>query len=312
MNINATNFDLANARACAQASADAYRQSTVSDPATDTHCLVMASPDYVVVAFRGTNSIRNWITDARFERTELSHRLNATPDCKVHAGFLAAFDSIIGPLSDYLKKVGCCARDGRGPIFITGHSLGGALAILAVTALRPMYNVAQVYTFGQPRVGNAAFKRLYEAGVQASACTAVDTLKRELQPNTFRLVYQEDIVPRVPHLPAWNDPYRHVGTEVFVPSLNLATGQTLQGLWFDPPWWRLLLSDAWGIYRAFCISKFAGALDPMMDHRVENYQQALAAIVDDGADGTNQAGPGPNIPPDLKLAGEPPALQLHL
>lgn len=65
---------------------------------------------------------------------------------------------------------------------VTGHSLGGSLAILAAADLAKSHKIDQVYTFGQPRVGNAAFATYYQ----------------NLVPNTFRLIDYADIVPHVP------------------------------------------------------------------------------------------------------------------
>lgn len=257
MNLSATTFDLANARACVKASADAYRQETICDTATDTHCLMGEAPDCFIIAFRGTASIRNWITDGQFERTTLVSGEDGTCS-KVHKGFEAALNSILEKLISALGGCAVFKVQNCKPLFITGHSLGGALAILAALELaRNGFQIAQVYTFGQPRVGNSDFKKRYDAA---------------LGDKTFRVVYQEDIVARVPHLPAWHDPYRHVGNEAFISSLDAGE------VWFNPPLWRLLISDAWGIYRAFIISKFRGALDPVIDHNVSNYIVALAKI----------------------------------
>lgn len=256
MNIAAKQFDLENARDCAEAAYQAYGTAgdVIVATATDTQVLVIEKADHIIVAFRGTSSIRDWIIDAEFFRVVLVEEPNGDV-CEVHSGFLAAYESVIELLAAHLKKIVV----GDRPVFVTGHSLGGALAILAALELnRQKFTVAQVYTFGQPRVGNAAFKRLYEWSLGTS---------------TFRVVYQEDIVPRLPHLPSWRDLYRHVGTEIFLSSLP-------GGLIVNPPLSRLLLSDAWGIYRAFCISKFAGALNPINDHYMTNYTIALDAIVD--------------------------------
>jgi hypothetical protein len=267
MNLSATTFDPDNARACAQASAQAYSQSTLGDIGTDTHCTMVELPDCWIIAFRGSKSIRNWITDAEFERT-LPAGVDTRLGVKVHAGFYQALCSVSEAIQKFLgnspdfndaRPPGNCK-----PLFITGHSLGGALAVLTAIELHMLgFPIAQVYTFGQPRVGNAAFKKFYECnGLPGSGLGA----------RTFRLVYQEDIVPRVPHLdprPAtWCDPYRHAGTEVFVSSFDC-------GLTFNPSWWRLLLSDVWGIYRAFLVSKFRGASEPLIDHHVNNYVAAV-------------------------------------
>ncbi len=248
MNLLATSFDLGNARACVRACADAYQQATVGNATTDTHCLVGEAPDCMIVAFRGTDSIRDWITDALFFRKLLVEEANGD-QCEVHAGFLAAYESIIGDLSTFLGGSPVFKLQPCKPLFITGHSLGGALAILAALELkRQGFQIMQVYTFGQPRVGNGAFKKLYEWSLGAA---------------TFRVVHEEDIVPRVPHLPSFTDFYRHAGTEVLLSSLG--------GMVVNPPLYKLLASDAWGLYRAFCVSKFAAALDPINDHFVANY-----------------------------------------
>jgi len=258
MNVNSKSFDLVNALTCARASADAYQRDNIRDEATDTHCLISEESDYFVVAFRGSASIRNWITDAEFERVTLVSGVDGTSS-KVHRGFCRALNSILEQL---MAKLGGCSffeRQNTKPLFITGHSLGGALAILAALELqRNRWLIAQVYTFGQPRVGNGDFRRRYDAA---------------LGDRTFRVVYQEDIVARIPHLPSWSDAYRHVGNEVFIPSdvpIHCADDFLI-----NPSLWRLLLSDAWGIYRAFIVSKFQAALDPMLDHHVHNYVAAL-------------------------------------
>ena len=259
-------FDLPTARACASWSALAYGTGPASQsirtfltaPDTDTRVLVVEQDDgSIVIAFRGTANIRNWLTDADCLRATLIESLEFGT-CQVHAGFLAAYESIIGPLTAHLRAAGAAsiAASAAGkPIFVTGHSLGGALALLAALELkRQGFNIAQVYTFGQPRVGNAAFKRLYE---------------KSLGDRTYRIVYQEDIVARVPLLPAWHDPYRHAAGEIFLSALgDIETNPSLP---------RLLASDIWGLYRACRVSKLTGALDPLLDHHIENYLENLKA-----------------------------------
>ena len=138
-------------------------------------------PPYLVLAFRGTEKkISDWLTDARCVPT-------VEGKSKVHSGFLDAFavkedadgKTVKDAVEDILARDE--AKDENGeplPLFITGHSLGGALALLATKLVAPDVNGA-CYTFGAPRVGN------YECF-------------RFLKTPVYRIVNSSDIVPRVP------------------------------------------------------------------------------------------------------------------
>lgn len=66
---------------------------------------------------------------------------------------------------------------------ITGHSLGGALAVMAAAHLQNKYKMVQyLYTQGQPRVGNDNFAQFMTKFI----------------PNTYRIVHYADQVPHVP------------------------------------------------------------------------------------------------------------------
>lgn len=39
-------------------------------------------------------------------------------------------------------------------VYLTGHSLGGALSVLIAAELYEDFDLGEVYTFGEPRVGN--------------------------------------------------------------------------------------------------------------------------------------------------------------
>lgn len=235
-------FSLTTAKACAEASRLAYSENYLEWVPRDgakriqsglNHALIFkgqcAGGEIPIVAFRGTSSIRDWMTDADFIR--VNH---------VHRGFQRAFDSIAISLLEVLGEY-----EGK-PVIFTGHSLGGAQAVLAAWGFAQHHPGTQVYTFGQPRVGDS---------VLAAQC------KEKFGAQHFRLVNQEDIVPRVP---TWIQGYRHSGREIFFSSL---TG-TMR---FGAPIWLKLLSDIYGSY----IDYKAGKLAQIADHSISNYIQRL-------------------------------------
>lgn len=106
---------------------------------------------------------------------------------RVHTGFYRAWRT--GGFGEklLLRAGSLLSRwPGASQILFTGHSLGGALAVLASTEFVRQYPQYQssvsVYTFGSPRVGNAPF-----AAEQAAAV-----------PDTWAVVNAQDPVPRVP------------------------------------------------------------------------------------------------------------------
>lgn len=117
---------------------------------------------FTVLVFRGTSELKDWLVD-------LDVRPARGPGGgRVHRGFLRALAVVWHPLRQRLQRC-------HGPLFVTGHSFGAALATLAGAALHPR----ATYAFGAPRVGNAAFGA---------------TLRTPL----YRLVNRSDLVTRVP------------------------------------------------------------------------------------------------------------------
>lgn len=68
---------------------------------------------------------------------------------QVHEGFHEAYESVEQQLNEALDEL-----SGGKPLFITGHSLGGALATIAAKRLNFKSGIAACYTFGAPRVGD--------------------------------------------------------------------------------------------------------------------------------------------------------------
>ena len=226
----------------------------LNSDATSTFGIVVDQGDYVVIVFRGTANPENLLLDAECYRRDLNMK---TPlhGVKVHAGFLTGYNSVSDAMMRILslEKI-AGGKVGDRPIFITGHSYGGALAVLAGLDLQlEGYNVHSVYTYGQPRVGNGAFAMLVE-----------DTLGDRLQ----RVVYDNDIVARVPHFPSLTDPYRHAGVEVLLPENHrpVLNPTPARRLWLEArSAWRALVVRHTGIFK-----------DALDDHHIRNYTRRLA------------------------------------
>lgn len=177
----------------------------------------------IVVAFRGTEPFNalDWITDV-----DLSWLSMGKLGC-VHLGFMRALglqdethtdqgfpreytESDEGKTLAYYSirstLQGLLGKHPDAKILITGHSLGGALAILfpAILALHEesgiLDRVYGVMTFGQPRVGDATFGML---------------MSYVLGERYYRMVYRYDLVPRVPFDKPPVAQFKHFGTCIY-------------------------------------------------------------------------------------------------
>jgi predicted lipase len=107
--------------------------------------------EFAVLAFRGTQPDK-W-EDIRTDIRILKLR---TVDGRVHIGFKSAFDDVKDAITEELRK-----HLGKMPLYITGHSLGAALATVATQEIEEEFNdlVAACYTFGSPRVGDGKYEK---------------------------------------------------------------------------------------------------------------------------------------------------------
>jgi triacylglycerol lipase len=120
--------------------------------------MLVTTPTAAILAFRGTDDLEDWATNlSLWFRRPWGESWGA-----VHAGFLTAVESLWGQLARSVQSL----SQTRMPIWITGHSLGGALAVLTAAKLaneHPKVIIGGVCTFGQPRVGNAKFAQRIKA-----------------------------------------------------------------------------------------------------------------------------------------------------
>jgi triacylglycerol lipase len=109
------------------------------------HCALVesrraASRPFAALVFRGTCGFEGWLSN-----------LKAVQTCwpgggSVHSGFKADFLKLWEKIESTLLKIDL-------PLYFTGHSLGGALAVLAAS----VFPAEAVYTFGAPKTGDAVF-----------------------------------------------------------------------------------------------------------------------------------------------------------
>jgi hypothetical protein len=175
----------------------------------DTQAYIFRSHAAMVLAFRGSQESHDWITNLTTQLCNFTIRKNGATTLssykgRVHTGFFLAWAIIEPAVLDQLARwQQAAAAQGTAlpPLYVTGHSLGGALATIAAAALSDNgIEVAGVYTFGQPRVGDRTFSAQLNAHTNGKV---------------FRFVNRNDIVPHVPPpFSVWNPTrlYGHVGT----------------------------------------------------------------------------------------------------
>jgi triacylglycerol lipase len=210
----------------------------------NTQGWVGLTANHVVVAFRGTESPLSLdglkdmlVTDAMnllvVPEGRLGHDLAAAGvGARFHKGFTDALADIWEPIAAVVEVE---MKKSDRPLWITGHSLGGALALLSAWLFkRRMVPVHEAYTFGAPMVGNR------------EACEAFN---REFAGRIHRYVNGRDPVPKLPALSLVANEFGHVDSERLLgsdPALPLssvlsgiasrAAGGLLSGTLVDEAW----------------------------------------------------------------------------
>jgi triacylglycerol lipase len=239
----------------------------------DVFAIAAGCAEFAVIAFRGTKDVKNWMSDLYATPVSFPWLFESGPDVgDIHAGFGHATRDAWGEITSAMEAVlppPGVAADIKGlstttqpTLWLTGHSLGAALAVLTGAAFSmwapaTMRPVNGLYTFGQPRVGLYRF------------CGNYDNL---LNNRTFRFVNKEDLVPRVPFR-GWD--YSDIGKMIHFTS----SGEPK----LESPEWTNFLSRTLQSLRDF-ESIIGNIHTDVGDHSMDGYQQLVqsqAVALDD-------------------------------
>jgi triacylglycerol lipase len=192
-------------------------------------CHAVWNKEEYVLAFRGTepDEISDVLSDLKaWPAGAMTHGL-------VHTGFKDEVDKLWDDIVPHH------AKHSEKKFYVTGHSLGAAMATLATSRFEEFCTVTQLTTFGSPRVGTRKFVK-------------------NIETPHYRFVNNNDIVCRVP-LALMG--YKHHGTLQYINfygNVRKMTG------------WQLL-KDRWRGWRS-------GLLDSVGDHSMPNYVTATEKV----------------------------------
>lgn len=228
---NSLNFNQTNALWLARASNLAYQERQVvqetaqqwgvvgslHEGSEGTQFITLETPKLLVLSFRGTetNEPKDFLVDTN--AILVKPEWSSEEGVEVHKGFNQALAASWTKIETVINP----AIAENKPIWLCGHSLGGALAVLAAHRLikqgvqidgaRKKPSLGALYTYGQPRCGNKAF---------------AESLESALSNRYFRSVNNSDIVPLIP--PPVKS-YRHTG--------RVAYFNEFGDFVLDPPLW---------------------------------------------------------------------------
>jgi hypothetical protein len=163
------------------------KHEPIIDRNASVYAYVASNDRMVLAVFSGTDirNIRDLESDADALYPVQREHYSRVGGALLHRGFATNMDAIWDAVT---KEVKSQAKGRSGappkPVFIAGHSRGGAFAMLAAAgwAQENAVPVAALYTFGQPKVGNVEFAHGFAS----------------LSIPYFRLINERDAVPGVP------------------------------------------------------------------------------------------------------------------
>lgn len=175
----------------------------------NTQAYVATNADHIVIAFRGSENpasldgLKDWLLTNAVNMLVVPEGrigtdfMSAGVGARFHLGFMTALAEVWDPLKAAVDEE--LAKQDR-KVWVTGHSLGGALATLAAWRLEQQFvTVEGVYTFGAPMIGNELAAKAYDT---------------QFAGRSFRFIDDADLVPRLPTVSFVTNQYVHVPREM--------------------------------------------------------------------------------------------------
>ena len=218
---------------------DQFTQVEVFDHQS-TQSFIARHEELIMVAFRGSDQWEDWLDNLNLPTipTNLG---------RAHRGFQMALEDVWAEMLEKIKEL----KDRHQTLWLTGHSLGGALATLAAAErIDQDQTFNGVYTFGQPRCVDREMSR---------------NMNLEAKSRIFRFQNNNDLVSRIPQRIMG---YSHAGTFIYI-DVN-------QNLHIDIHWWNQFLDRVGGILEALP----KPGVDKIEDHQLKNYLVALAKNIE--------------------------------
>jgi triacylglycerol lipase len=160
----------------------------------------------IYICFRGTKTASEWEQDAKIQLVPLVNSIlndKNNKNIKVHKGFQEVYTnpndvdidlgSLQNQMRDYLKTI---KTEDYNNLWVTGHSLGGAVATLAVIDIvtNTIHKGAKMYNFASPLVGNQEFVNFFKENIGTNQCNN----NSNNSTCSWRIVNINDLVPKFP------------------------------------------------------------------------------------------------------------------
>lgn len=230
-----------------------------------TQAILISTNKHITLAFRGTEitSIKDIKSDVTIIKTKCES------GGYIHSGFKKAFEEVENEIQSELKK----ADYKNMPLFITGHSLGGALATIAAKKLNHSGGMASCYTFGSPRVGDddwvSNIKTPLHRVVNAADCVTImppsSNVTKSIALTLGYIPYFGNRLKRV--IMHWIYGYMHGGNMRYLTNCDNGNYNSVK-----------LLYSVSLLYRLRMWFNYWKLTKPLADHSIAIYRKKLAII----------------------------------